>query len=146
MISSTGSVASGICSTLTSMAKGSEVDRWFAGKPAELTLQRVREVILNADPRMTDYLKYGTVQFAFEGDFANFVQHGKKTVSLMLNRGARIPGKFPHLEGTGPSARFMRFADVKEVDQRAAEVTRIVAAWCTLHSPANSKGSAATRS
>ena len=79
---------------------------------------------------MTEYLKYGTVQFAFDGDFANFVQHGKKLVSLMLNRGARIPGKFPHLEGTGPSARFMRFADVKEVNQRAAELSKIVAAWC----------------
>jgi hypothetical protein len=24
---------------------------------------------------MTEYLKYGTVQFAYDGDFANFVQH-----------------------------------------------------------------------
>jgi hypothetical protein len=109
---------------------GSDVDQWFAGKPAEPILRRVREIILKADPRMTEYLKYGTVQFAYDGDFANFVQHQKKTVSLMLNRGARIPGRFPHLEGSGPSARFMRFADVKEVDRRAAELSRIVAAWC----------------
>jgi hypothetical protein len=126
------------------MAKGSEVDQWFVGKPAELTLQRVREVILKADPRMTEYLKYGTVQFAFEGDFANFVQHDKKTASLMLNRGARISGKSPHLEGSGPSTRFMRFADVREVNQRAAELTRIVAAWCALHSPAKAKRPAPT--
>jgi hypothetical protein len=152
MISSTGSIASAIlqlnnpepvctipgCSfsgapvTLSGMAKGSEVDHWFVGKPAEMTLQRVREVILKADPRMTEYLKYGTIQFAFEGDFANFVQHQRKTVSLMFNRGARIPGKFPHLEGSGPSARFMRFADVTEVNQRSGELTKIVAAWCGL--------------
>jgi hypothetical protein len=116
--------------TLSTVAKGSEVDQWFAGNPAEPILQRVREVILKADPRMTEYLKYGTVQFAYDGDFANFVQHGKETVSVMFNRGARIPGTFPHLEGAGPSARFMRFADVKEVNQRAAELTKIVAAWC----------------
>ena len=127
------------------MAKGSDIDQWFAGKPAEPILRRVREVILKADPRMTEYLKYGTVQFAYDGDFANFVQHGKKTVSLMLNRGARIPGSFPHLEGSGPSARFMRFADVNEVNQRAAELTGIVAAWCELHSPAKGKRSAPTR-
>ena len=116
----------------------SEIDQWLTGKPAEPALRRVREVILKADSRMTEYLKYGTVQFAYEGDFANFVQHNEKKVSLMLNRGARIAGRFAHLEGEGPSARFMRFADVMEVNQRAAELTRIVAAWCSL-APAKSK-------
>jgi len=110
----------------------SEVDQWFSGKPAEPVLRRVREVILKADPRMEEYVKYGTIQFAYAGDFANFVQHNEKKVSLMFNRGARIPGKFAHLEGSGPSARFMRFADVAEVNRRAAELTKIVAAWCSL--------------
>jgi hypothetical protein len=83
---------------------------------------------------MTEHLKYGTVQFASAGDFANFVQHNGKTVSLMFNRGARIPGKFPHLEGSGPSARFMRFADVADVDARAAELSKVALAWCELRS------------
>lgn len=113
----------------------SEVDQWLEGKPSEPILRRVREVILRADPRMTEYLKYGTVQFAYAGDFANFVQHNEKKVRLMLNRGARIPGRFAHLEGSGPSARFMRFADVAEVNQRAGELTNIVAAWCSLAPP-----------
>jgi hypothetical protein len=116
----------------------SEVDQWFSGKPAEPILRRVRAVILKADPRMTEYLKYGTVQYAFAGDFANFVQHNEKKVRLMFNRGARIPGRFVHLEGDGPSARFMRFADVAEVNQRAGELTKIVAAWCSV-APANDK-------
>ena len=34
------------------------------GKPAEPILRRVRDIILWADDRMTEYLKYGTVQFA----------------------------------------------------------------------------------
>ena len=109
-----------------------EIESWFKGKPAEPTLRRVREIIMKSDPRMTEYMKYGTVQFGFEGDFANFVQHDKKTVSLMFNRGARIPGKFQHLEGTHPSARFMRFADVKEADARATELSKIAVAWCDM--------------
>lgn len=84
------------------MARSSDIELWLTGKPAEPALRRVREVILGADPRMTEHLKYGTVQFAFEGDFANFVQHNEKQVSLMFNRGARIPGRFAHLEGAGP--------------------------------------------
>ena len=111
------------------------VERWLRGKPAEPILRRVRDVILWSDSRMTEYVKYGTVQFACNGDFANFVQHDKKTVSLMFNRGARIPGKFPHLEGSGPSARFMRFNDVDEVQELETELTRIVVAWCDLMAP-----------
>jgi hypothetical protein len=122
------------------------VDGWFKGKPAEAALRRVREIILKADPRMTEYLKYGTIQFGFEGDFANFVQHDKKTVSVMFNRGARIPGRYPHMEGSGPSARFMRFADAKEADARASELGQIARAWCELAStpktkPATRRGS-----
>ena len=39
---------------------------------------------------------------------------------------------FPHLEGTHPSARFMRFADIAEVEARATELSAIAAAWCAL--------------
>jgi len=101
-----------------------EVDRWFKERkpPAEPAMQRVREVILRADNRLTKYVKY----------MANFVQHGKKTVTLMFNRGARIKGRFPHLEGAGPSARFMRFADEKEVAARARELAEVARAWCML--------------
>jgi len=115
-----------------------EVDRWFKERkpPAAPAMQRVRQAILGADPRLTEYVKYGTVQFAFEGDMANFVQHGKKTVTLMFNRGARIKGRFPHLEGEGPTARFMRFADEKEVAARARELAKVARAWCAL-SPAD---------
>ncbi len=52
----------------------------------------------------------------------------------MFNVGARIPGRFPHLEGDGPNARFMRFVDLPEVEKRARELTRIVEAWCTWKS------------
>jgi len=111
------------------------VDRWLEGKPAEPVLRRVRDVIMWADTRMGEYLKYGTVQFAYNGDFANFVQHDKKTATLMFNRGAKIKGKFPHLEGSGPSARFMRFADLGEVEARTSELSNVARAWCEMMTP-----------
>ena len=57
------------------MKRDPYVDRWLEGKPAEPVLRRVRDVVMWADTRMGEYLKYGTVQFAYNGDFANFVQH-----------------------------------------------------------------------
>ena len=116
------------------MPKDPAVEKWFTGKPAEPILRRVRVVIMRADARMAETTKYGTVTFHCGGDFASFVQHDKKTVSLMFNRGGIIPGKYPHMEGEGRAVRFMRFADVKEVDARANELGKIVVAWCDLMS------------
>ena len=116
----------------TILKKDPEAEKWFVGKPAELALRRVREVILEADGRMSEGTKYGTVTFHSGGDFASFVQHSRPTVSLMFNRGGIIPGKYPHMEGEGRAVRFMRFATVKEVDARASELGRIVVAWCDL--------------
>ena len=117
------------------MKRDPYVDRWLEGKPAEPVLRRLRDVILWADSRVGEYLKYGTVQFAYNGDLASFVHHDKKTATLMFNRGAKIKGKFPHLEGTGPSARFMRFADTGQVETLTTELTNVVRAWCEMMAP-----------
>ena len=90
------------------------------------------ELILTSDPRLTAYLKNGTVQFAFEGDLAAFVQAKGKQVSLMFYRGAKIPGDFPHLEGDGPTARFLRFDDLADVRSKAKELRALAKAWCRL--------------
>jgi len=81
---------------------------------------------------MSEQVQYRTLHFVYEGDLASFVQLAEKPIALMFNVGARIPGRFPHLEGDGPNARFMRFADLPEVEKRARELTRIVKAWCTM--------------
>jgi hypothetical protein len=115
------------------------IERWFdeIKPPRETMMRRVREIILRAEPRLTESIKYGTLTFAYEGDLAAFVQIKKKQVSLMFNRGARIPGQFPHLEGTGATARFMRFDDLDEVEARAAELGAIAAAWCAMQASAS---------
>jgi len=110
------------------------VESWLSEKrePPQAAMRRVRDVILAADRRVTEYVKYGTVTFGYEGDMVTFVQANSRSVTLMFNRGARIQGTFPHLEGTGPSARFMRFKEVSEVDKRATELSKIVASWCNM--------------
>jgi hypothetical protein len=119
------------------MKKNSEVERWFAEKklPNEKPIRRLREILLAADPRISDYVKYGSLLFGYEGDLVSVVQVQKKNINLMFNNGAKIPGNFPHLEGNGPNARFMRFADLAEVNARAAELKRIARAWCELKAP-----------
>jgi len=118
------------------MEKNTEVDRWFQDKKpkGEPAMQRVRETILGADERMTERVQYGTITFACKDNMASFVQVANKHVTLMFNRGQLIQdkAKHPHLEGAGPNARFMRFADLKEANARAAELRDLVRRWCTV--------------
>jgi hypothetical protein len=111
-----------------------EVDAWFAARAHPLTdaMQLVRRLILDADPRVTESIKWQTPTFAFNGNIVSF-NPAKKQVSLLFHRGTEIPGDFPRLVGEGRLARTMRFADGAEVEQGADELQAVIRAWCRAH-------------
>jgi hypothetical protein len=113
------------------MNAGPEVEAWFAARrpPQEALMRRVRAVILAADDRVTESIKWQTPTFAYKGNIVSF-NPAKNFVSLLFHRGAQIPGDHPRLVGTGETARTMRFADVGELESGAAELTAVIRAWC----------------
>jgi hypothetical protein len=115
------------------MNRNPEVDRWFetAERPLEPMLQRVREIILGADERVTESIKWKTPTFAYKGNIVSF-NPSKRFVSLLFHRGAEIPGDHPRLEGDGRLARTMRFADAAELEAARAELEAAIRAWCDL--------------
>lgn len=113
------------------MTKNPEVDDWFEKKqhPMEEAMQAVRELALQADPRITESIKWSTPTFEYRGNIFSF-NPAKKLVSLLFHTGAHIPGKHQGLEGDGDTARVMRFADLAEVHEQGHELTAILQAWC----------------
>jgi hypothetical protein len=94
-----------------------EVDAWFAASQHSLedAMQAVRSIILAADARVTESIKWSTPTFSYRGNIASF-DPAKKFVSVLVHRGAEIPGNHPSLEGDGRLARTMRFVDVASVN------------------------------
>lgn len=113
------------------MATNPEVDAWFERyeHPAKDAMLRVREIILD-DERMTEAIKWKSPTFVFEGNMASFNPRTKAHVSLMFHTGASIPGDHPRLEGGGDTARYMKFADLADVEATRGELADIVTAWC----------------
>jgi hypothetical protein len=111
-----------------------EVDHWFAERQYPLTdaMQLARQLILQADSRVSESIKWKTPTFSYEGNIVSF-NPSKKFVSLMFHRGAEIQGDFPHLEGDGRLVRIMRFADAREVQHARDELQAVIRAWCTAH-------------
>lgn len=111
-----------------------EVDEWFAERQHPLTdaMQLARMLILEADPRVSESIKWKTPTFSYQGNIVSF-DPSKKFVSLMFHRGAEIEGDFPHLVGDGQLVRVMRFGDVNEVEATREELQAVVRAWCRAH-------------
>ncbi|HEX6332044.1 MAG TPA: DUF1801 domain-containing protein [Actinomycetota bacterium] len=113
------------------MNRNPDVDRWLEGQnhPLEAALRRAREIILGADERVTESIKWKTPTYAFEGNIASFMP-SKNVVSIMFHRGSEIPGRHPRLEGDGKLVRTMRFRDLDDLEAGRAHLERAVRAWC----------------
>jgi hypothetical protein len=129
---------------LLDMNTSKDVEAWF-GKcqnPLKQEMLRVRELILSADERMTECIKWQTPTFCFEGNLASFNPKSKQHVSLLFHSGAQIPGKHPKLQGGGDTGRYMQLVDMAEVEAAKKDLAAVVKAWCALKSerpPAKTK-------
>jgi uncharacterized protein YdhG (YjbR/CyaY superfamily) len=109
-----------------------EVDAWFDAyeNPLKPVVQRIREVVLASDQRIDECIKWQAPTFTYRGNLASFYPKSKKHASLMFHQGAKIPGEHPRLEGSGDTSRVLKLGTVAEVDAAAADIERIVKAWC----------------
>jgi hypothetical protein len=107
------------------------VDRWLdeADHPLDPVMRRAREIILGADERVTESIKWKTPTFAYKGNIASF-NPSKRVVSIMFHRGAEIPGDHPRLEGDGKLVRTMRFTDLEQLEAGRVELEAVIRAWC----------------
>lgn len=129
------------------MARAPEVDAWFARleHPLKDGMLLARDIILRADPRISECIKWSTPTFTFEGNLASFNPRSKAHVSLLFHTGASIPGDHPRLEGGGGTARYMRLADAREVRAARRDLEAVVRAWCTFKAGEDHPGRAARK-
>jgi hypothetical protein len=92
-------------------------------------MRRARDIILEADDRVTESIKWKTPTFAYDGNIASF-NPSKYLLSIMFHRGSEIPGEHPRLEGEGKLVRTMRFADLGQLEAGRADLAAAVRAWC----------------
>ncbi len=114
------------------MNRNPDVDAWFEeyDHPLRDDLQRVREIILQADSRITESIKWKAPTFEYKGNIMSFQPRAKKFVSLMFHRGSEIPGEHPLLLGDGKLVRTMQIADAAFADSNAAAIGDVFRAWC----------------
>jgi len=112
----------------------SEVDQWFASydNPQKEVLLFLRRAILASDRRIGECIKWKSPTFTYKGNIASFNPRTKSHASLMFHTGASIPGSFPHLEGSGDVARYLKVRDLEQARQLQGELAAIFKAWCEM--------------
>ena len=109
-----------------------EVDAWLEryDNPMREVVLRTREVLLGADARIGETIKWSTPTFVYKGNLASFQPKAKQFVSLLFHTGASIPGDHPLLQGGGDTARYARLENLDAVGQARPQLEAVVRAWC----------------
>lgn len=113
------------------MNRNPEVDRWFdqADHPLDATMRRAREIVLGADDRVTESIKWQTADLRLPRQHCQ-LQPLQAPPQHHVHRGAEIPGDHPRLEGDGRLVRTMRFADLDQLEAGRADLEAVIRAWC----------------
>lgn len=111
-----------------------EVDTFLKEKNHPLTkeIQKVREIILQADPKITEAIKWKSPTFMYRGNIASYFMNAKKFVSLMFHKGALIEDSHGLLEGDGKEARVARFVDMEDIEEKREALVSIIKEWIRL--------------
>lgn len=114
------------------MKHSKAVGAWLAiyHNPKQEVVRRVRDTLLHADARIKETIKGEAPTFSYRGTLATIYPESKKHVSLMVPRGAEIPGHHPRLEGSGDQGRVMKIHDVAEAHAAKYDLQHLVRAWC----------------
>ena len=108
-----------------------DVDAWFSSydNPQKDLVQAVRDVVLAADERVGEVIKWQAPTFTYAGNIASFYPRARQHVSLMFHQGASLTDPEGILEGEGETSRVAKFADADDLVAKTAAVQGLVRAW-----------------
>lgn len=111
-----------------------EVEKLLAdtAHPLDAEIRRVREIILSADDRIEEAVKWKSPTFIYKGNMASYFMNAKQLVTLMFHKGAEIDDPSGLLEGDGKEARTARFYSMDDIEEKKASLTAVVQAWIRL--------------
>ncbi|WP_168218504.1 DUF1801 domain-containing protein [Nocardioides eburneiflavus] len=108
-----------------------DVDAWFDryDNPQKELVLSVRDVMLAADPRVGECIKWQAPTFTYRGNIASFFPKAKKHVSLMFHTGAALPDPSGILDGDGATSRSLKVFDHEDLIEKTPAIHGLVRAW-----------------
>ena len=109
------------------------------GHPMRTVIDRLRELVLSADPRITETIKWGGPSFVLpysRANLATIMLRGRSAVTLFFQEGASLPDPHGLLSGSAEHVRTSRFESLAAIDRSTDDLGEIVRAFCDAHGAA----------
>jgi len=124
----------------TTKISGSEaVDAYMAAlkHPFKAEIQVLREIILAADPKVQERVKWNAPSFFYQDDIAAFNPRAKGFVQIVFvfHRGKMIEDGYGLLTGDYKDRRLARFNDMADIQAQRDALQKIIRRWIEITDP-----------
>ncbi len=111
-----------------------KVDEFIAKleHPLKAELEAVRSIIVNANPKMEEDVKWGGPSFFYKEDLATFNPRIKNYVALIFHKGDLLNIKSDFLEDGTKGKIYAKFYSMDQVTENKELIERMVNAWIEL--------------
>ncbi len=102
--------------------------------PQKAEIEAVRAIVLHADSKVAERVKWNAPSFYYRDDIAAFNPRAKGFVQLVFvfHRGKMIDDRFDLLEGDYKDRRLARFVDMNDVRAKENALQCVVRRWIEL--------------
>lgn len=122
------------------MARDPEVDRLLKSldHPQQDAIEYLRTVILNADPKITEQVKWNAPSFCYDGIDRVTFQLKSKDIQFIFHRGAKVKDDSDDFTFDDPSGllkwrtsdrAMVTFKDFADAEAHEAEFSNLVGRW-----------------
>lgn len=111
-----------------------KVDEFIAKleHPLKAELEAVRSIIVNANPKIEEDIKWGGPSFFYKEDLATFNPRIKNYVALIFHKGALINVKSDFLEEATKGKVYAKFCSMDQVIANKELIEKMVNTWVEL--------------
>jgi hypothetical protein len=111
-----------------------KVDEFMAAleHPLKAELETVRSIIVNANPKIEEDVKWGGPSFFYKEDLATFNPRIKNYVALIFHKGDLINIKSDFLENATKGKVYAKFYTMEQVTANKELIEKMVGAWVKL--------------
>lgn len=100
--------------------------------PLKAEIEAVRAILINANPKLEEDVKWGGPSFFYKGDLATFNPRIKNYVALIFHKGELLNIKSDFLEEATKGKVYAKFYSMEDVTANKALIEKMVDAWVKL--------------
>jgi len=116
------------------MSNTKKVDEFMSKleHPLKAELEAVRSIIVNANPKMEEDVKWGGPSFFYKQDLATFNPRIKNYVALIFHKGELLDIKSDFLEEATKGKVYAKFYSMEDVTANKELIEKMVNSWIEL--------------